>query len=73
MLTRTPIAFWNAAPPTEASRAAFAAEVEKILAECRRRRLADERAAFWDRATADLTDEQYDHNREAWRNGEGEV
>ena len=72
MLSRTPTAFWNAAPTTPEATAAFEAEVEQIKASCRARRaqLAAGRASFWERATSDV---QWDHDNERWINGEGEV
>jgi hypothetical protein len=53
----------------------FLAEVEKIIARMRTRReqLAADRSAFWTRATAPVSDEQWDHDTERWNNGEGEV
>jgi hypothetical protein len=71
MLARTPP--WSPwAPRTPEADAAFATEVEAIKAAARARRakLAADRASFWERATSDV---QWDHDREAWRNGEGEV
>lgn len=50
---------------------AFAADVEAIKAECRRRR--EEYRHVYDAATRTISDSQYDHDREAWRNGEGEL
>ena len=47
----------------------FLADVERIKAECRARRA--ELAALY--RAPPKTDEQWDHDREAWRNGEGEL
>ena len=52
-------------------REAFAADIEAIKARYRKRRV--ECRQVYDAATRMISDQQYDHGREAWRNGEGEV